>query len=395
MGQLFALSLQIFGASSQSAFISGNTGKCTITHVAANGEPANASCGKSIGARIEDEATKTLSMRAGAINYFFLDYAAKNVTYHITITGAVDYTFYKDATTVLPDSDYTATIENDVTTITYKPAADSVIYLVLQNNGEESVSVSIAIDHDHVIDHRGQCTVKNTTTGKTPTSCKEKQVTNLSVGTALNVVYEAEVLYRYALSSMTAGNEYTIALENAEATWELKDADGATVYSSDDASAPFVPEKTASYYLLVTATAASTGTDEVPATLTVTVHVHTFNKKGECNGENCPLTLNKYVLETDKEYNTYLAVGEHYFHVDMEAGNSYALGFFTEDGEVNTNVTFKLFAGENADVEKTLVDGVFECEEDGTYYFVVTVAVEDTTARDSFIVEVFATEVTE
>ena len=368
-----------------------NTGVCTIAHVAANGEIANVTCGKSIGARIEDEATKTLSMKAGATNYFFLDYAAKGVTYHITITGAVEYAFYKNATTTL--NDYTATTEEDVTSVTYTPTADTTVYLVLTNAGEEPVSVSITIAHEHVIDHRGQCTVKNTTTGKTPTSCRVKDVTNLSVGTALTVVYEAEGFYRYAVS-LTGGNEHTIALENAEATWELKDADGVTVYSSDDASAPFIPEKTATYYLLVTATADSTGTDDAPATLTITVHIHTYNKKGECNGENCPLTLNKLVLEADTEYNNYLAVGEHYFHVAMEAGNTYALGFFTEDGEVNTNVTFKLYSGENADGEMTLVDGLFECDEDATYYFVVTVT-EDTTARDFFIVESFPTEIVE
>ena len=51
---------------------------------------------------------------------------------------------------------------------------------------------------------------------------------------------------------------------------------------------------------------------------------------------------------------------------------------FTADG-----VTFKLYGGENADVEQTLADGVFTCEESGTYYYVVTVE-QDIPANETY-----------
>ena len=102
---------------------------------------------------------------------------------------------------------------------------------------------------------------------------------------------------------------------------------------------------------------------------------------GECNGEDCPVTYRKKVLEADVEYYTYLGTGNYFFHVEMEEGETYKLTFTAE------GVTYTLYGGENADVEMTLTDGAFTCTETGTYYYVVTVS-EDIPAHESYIVEI-------
>ena len=297
------------------------------------------------------------------------------MTYYITITGGVEYALYTADGSEL--SGATAETEDGVTVITYTASADTAIYLVLENTGDTGVASDVTVAHKHSIDHRGLCTVKNTTTGQTPTACTEKQVTNVSADTAVNVTYEADGIYRYAVSLM-AGVEYKVVLANAEATWVLKNADGQTLYSSDDATAPYIPTVTTVYYLVVTATE-DTAVDPA-ATLTIVSHSHSFNNKGECVGADCAETYNKKVLDADVEYEGYLATGNYFFNVELEEGYAYKLTFSAN------GITYKLYGGENADEEMTLTDGVFNCTASGTYYYVVTVS-EDVPAHETYIVE--------
>ncbi len=352
-----------------------NKGECEFTHINNAQEEVVVSCGKTERNPIVDGATKMANIGAGAKSYFYLNYASSGVTYNITITGGVSYTFYKADGTEL--TNLVAMTENGVTTVTYTASADAVIYLVLENTGDTGVASDITVAHVHQIDHRGQCTVKNTTTGQTPTTCVEKQVTNMSVDTPLNVTYVTDGIYRYAVTLM-AGVEYKVVLENADATWVLKNADGTTVYSSDNATDPFIPTVTTAYYLVVTATADTVA--DPAAVLTIVSHTHSFNNKGECVGEDCEETFNKKVLEVDVEYDGYLATGNYFFNVELEAGYTYLLTFTAE------GVTYTLYGGENADTEMTLTDGAFTCAESGTYYYVVTVS-EDIPAHETYMVE--------
>ena len=361
-----------------------NTGACFFEHKNYNNETVTVTCGKTVRTRIEDESTKIVTVKAASKGYYYLNYLSANVTYKIVIEGAIDYSFYKaDGTALTVDA---VTVDN-VTTVTYTPSADSDVYLVLENTGDVGASVSIKVSHEHKIDHRGLCTVKNTTTGKTPSACKEKRNTTAYADTAVVLNYTASGVYYYTVA-MASGVEYTVNFKNADVAWELKDVNGTTLYSSADADDPFIPTTMDTYYLLVTANADSTGTPEDPATLVIASHTHSFNNKGECVGEHCGETFNKKVLEVGETYGGYLAAGKHFFHVTMEAGYTYSIDF-TADG-----ITYVLYGGENADQAMTLVDGAFACTESGTYYFVVTVA-EDVPATETYEVVAELTEVSE
>ncbi len=353
-------------------------GECEFTHGNFQGTQETITCGKVVRERFEDEITKLATVNAGAKGYFFVDYLSANVNYKITITGNVHYSFYNASGAAVVME---GTAVDGVTTINYTPSANTVLYLVLENEGDAAIPVSIAVEHEHTIDHRGQCTVQNTTTGTTASACKVREVTTIYADKAVDVAYTAGTLYRYAVT-LTADTQYKISFANADVTWELKDAAGATLYSSADTDTAeyYIPAAMTSYYLLVTANADSAE----DAVLLVESHMHVFNNKGECEDENCSATLpNRKVLTAGVDYDGYLGAGTHYFHVAMEAGNIYELTF-TADG-----VTYKLYGGENAEVEQTLVEGAFACETSGTYYYVVTVA-EDIPADEFYQVEVTA-----
>ena len=350
-----------------------NKGECAFTHADASGAQAAVTCGKTNRTNIQDENTVDATLQAGAKKYFILDYASANVTYRISFNAALSYSFYKADGSALA---LTATTENGVATVTYSGTSDAAIYLVLENTGDTTVATSITVAHEHVIDHRNQCTVKNTTTGRTPSACSEqREIVTVYENTVKSIVYVAGNVYRYTVP-MNEGVEYRIVLANAEATWELKNSAGDTVYSSASADACYIPASTANCYLVVTATADSTEN----ATLLVKGHTHSFNNKGECTGADCDETLNKKVLEAGETYDGYLAAGTHYFNVEMVAGNVYTLTF-TADG-----ITYVLYGGENADVAKPLVEGAFTCTESGIYYYVVTVT-EDVPAHETYTVE--------
>jgi hypothetical protein len=352
-------------------------GECTFTHSNLQGEQENVTCGKVVRSRFEDEATKLATVNAGAKAYFFVDYLSANVNYKITITGNVLYTFYNASGAAVTMDGVT---ENGVTTINYTPSANTVLYLVLENAGDATVPVSIAVEHAHTIDHRGQCTVQNTTTGMTASACKVREVTTIYADNIVDVDFTAGTLYRFAVT-LTGDVQYKIAFENADVTWELKDAAGATLFTSADTAEYYVPTTMATYYMLVTANADSAE----GATLSFKSHTHVFNNKGECADENCSATLpNRKTLTAGVEYDGFMGAGTHYFQVAMEAGNTYTLTF-TANG-----VTYKLYGGENADVEQTLTEGAFVCETSATYYYVVTVA-EDIIATEVYQVEVSAT----
>ena len=351
-------------------------GECEFTHVNFQGEQETVTCGKVVRVRFEDEATKLATVNAGAKGYFFVDYLSANVSYKFTITGNVLYSFYdaNGAAVVME-----GTTEDGVTTINYTPSANTMLYLVLENEGEATVPVSIAVEHEHTIDHRGQCTVMNTTTATTASACKVREVNTIYTDRTVDLAYTAGKLYRYAIT-LTAGVQYKITFNNADVTWEIKDTAGETVYSSANADEYYIPDTMSAYYLLVTANA---DTAE-EATLIIASHTHVFDNKGECVDANCSETLpNRKLLTAGVEYDGYLGAGTHYFLVDMEAGNTYELTF-SADG-----VTYKLYGGESADVEQTLVDGVFTCETAGTYFYIVTVA-EDIPAHETYQVEVTA-----
>ncbi len=353
-----------------------NKGECTFTHANYEGTQVEVSCGKTNRTRIEDEATKTATILPGEKGHFVLDYASAGVTYHISLAGGLNYTFYKADGTAL--TGLSEIVAENFAIVTYTSAADATIYMVLENTGDTAVTASIAVAHEHIIDHRGQCTVKNTTTGKTPSACAERRTTTIYEGETVNVAYTENGVYRYTIPMM-ADVEYSIVFANAAVTWELKNTDGTTVYSSSSAESPYIPASTANRYLVVTATADSSEN----ATLLVKGHTHSFNNKGECVGVDCDETFNKKILVAGVEYDGYMATGVHYFNVEMEEGNVYELTF-TADG-----VTYKLYSGENADVEVTLTDGAFTCTETATYYYVVTVA-EDIPANETYTVEVTA-----
>lgn len=349
-------------------------GECEFTHANFDGEQKNVTCGKVVRARFEDEATKLATVNAGAKGYFFVDYLSANVNYKITINGNVSYTFYDANGAVVTMEGTTA---EGVTTINYTPSANTMLYLVLENEGEATVPVSIAVEHEHTIDHRGQCTVMNTTTATTASACKVREVNTIYTDRTVDLVYTAGTLYRYAIT-LTADVQYKVTFANADVTWEIKDTAGETVYSSANADEYYIPDAMTNYYLLVTANADTAEN----ATLIVASHTHVFDNKGECEDENCSATLpNRKTLTAGVEYDGYLGAGTHYFLVDMEAGNTYELTF-SADG-----VTYKLYGGENADVEQTLVDGVFTCETAGTYFYIVTVA-EDIPAHETYQIEV-------
>ena len=105
--------------------------------------------------------------------------------------------------------------------------------------------------------------------------------------------------------------------------------------------------------------------------VSVTSHTHNINNKGECDDETCEYKLTDVQKNLDEMVGVtqgQLKAGTYYFAATMEAGKTYTLTF-SVDG-----ITYKLYGGENADVEMTVTDGAFACTESGTYYYVVTVS---------------------
>jgi hypothetical protein len=203
----------------------------------------------------------------------------------------------------------------------------------------------------------------------------------LEVDRTTSVQYVAGQAYYYEVR-FEAGTEYKLNFVNySAATWTIFDAQGNVVADSATDTA-YVADASAYYYVMVKAAQDSTGTPENPTTITLKSHIHSLSNKGVCE---CGYVNSDFIMDLDALAVQgglkvgQIAAGKYFLRATMTAGKSYMLKFNISVGEITI---FKLYGGENADIEKTITDDVFQCEESGVYYYVVEIT-RSTASNDS------------
>ncbi|MBE6629534.1 MAG: hypothetical protein E7624_01630 [Ruminococcaceae bacterium] len=361
-----------------------NKGECFFKHVRneldenGNTVEETVSCGKTNRTRIYDNQSVTQTIVLGKKTYFTMIYAGAGVTYLIDMPTTVDYYLCDASGNVIEP------VVNGANGVTYVKATNAdgtrtqdtyvdvdtqrVIYLVVTTKADatESADITFTVSHVHDINHRGVCTVKDTTQN-TVVGCTVNKRESMVLDTETVVNCTADSVHYYELF-FTMGTEYTVNVDNENVAWALMNANGEKVHASGMTGA-YTATDSGEYYLILTGTAGLT--EETAVTVSVTSHVHTINNKGECADETCDLKLTEFQKNLDEMVGVttgQLKAGTHYFKATMEAGKTYALSFSAN------GITYKLYGGENADVEMTVTDGAFACTESGTYYYVVVVA---------------------
>ena len=376
------VSLQIrIDASHGEDCVYNNKGECEFVHADINGNDALVSCGKTAREQLLDSVYTSFYLKQGEKKYFYFNYAGAGVSYNIELTDGVRYILC-DA-----DGDEIRLGENADELISYLPGVsadgktndiyrdedtDRILYVVVE--AEEAKEVTLRVSHVHVIDYRGVCSVKDTTTNE---SCSVRKGKMLSVDTAENVTFVAGEKYYYEVL-INAAAEYRVILgAGVQATWTLMDTEGNVVFTSEQQGA-YIPEFDGYYYLVMTATADSVADDVLmPATVTVSAHKHAWNNMGACS---CGAQKEGYIIDLDALAEVgglragQLTVGVYYLKATMTAGKSYTLKA--------SKATYKLYGGADATVEMTVTNDTFVCVESGVYYYVLTVA-QTTTANDS------------
>ncbi len=367
-----------------------NKGECEFQHINSAGQMETVSCGNTSRTLLYDGTAQNVLMQAGQKYHFYFNYAGAGVSYLISLpVSGVNYTLYDaDGNEIQVGVNYEQLIAylpgvdaNDDTRtadLYLDEDTDSILYLVVESTADEAQTVSISISHVHEIDHTGVCAVRDTTRNQNCSVYLRKQ---LEADRTTSVEYVAGELYYYELR-LQKGAEYKVIFANYEdAVWAIYNAEGELLADSEQGDV-FVCEADAYYYLVVAATQDSTGTSEAPTTITVQSHTHTLNNKGECS---CGYANSAFIIDLDELAVQgglkvgRLAAGKYYLRATMVAGKTYTLKFSISVGEVKS---FQLYGGANADVEKTMTNGVFACEESGVYYYIVEIT-RSTAATDS------------
>ena len=363
-----------------------NKGECEFIHTNIKGEPQTVSCGKTARKQLLDGKNENFFVEAGKKEYFYFNYAGAGISYKIELPVGVRYMLCDADGNVIKlgvnaeellsytqgvsaDGKTTADIYTDTDT-------DRILYIVVE--ADAATEGVLRVSHVHEINHRGMCTVKDTTQNA---SCSVRNGKMISVDTAEKVTFVAGGTYYYEVS-LKANSEYRVMLGTGiQATWKLVDAEGNLVRTSEDEGA-YVPALSGYYYLVVTATADSVADDAMkPATLTVSEHTHKWSNKGACAcGEQKP----GFVIDLDELAKAgglrvgQLKAGTYHLKATMTAGKSYTLKASVSLG----SATYVLYGGADATTEMTVTNDTFACTESGVYYYVLTVT-QTTAAFDT------------
>jgi hypothetical protein len=277
------------------------------------------------------------------------------VTYAFNFPEGVSWKLYND-NPVEAEADLEALIDRE--NATFRSEVETKLYILLENEGEEEITVQISGEHLHELAYNGACTVEGCQTSPTATTIRADE--------AQEVTYVAGGVYYYKVN-LAAGLRYTMTLANATGTVQLFTADGEEITLTDNA---FECATSGDYYVVVVADAASTGTQDLPATITVVSHTHTFDNKGVCTagdpvcGHNVCVDMTPAINRGDLVAEIPYA-GSFYASITLEAGYTYTFSF------ASNKITYMLFAADG-ETACELVDGEFACETAGTYYLVIT-----------------------
>ncbi len=297
------------------------------------GECQVAGCEYSVAANLDNDGKAQLFVENGSAHSFALT-MVKDATYVIKFAkNNVTYTLYdaNGAVCEAPLGVYTA-------------AENGTYYLYVV--GKKPGNTELTVSHIHKANFKGECSVCCAT--------GENIARQIVVEEPACESYAKDNFYYYNVA-LNEGVSYTLSCIGGMA--KLYKADGAEVTLKKGV---FECTETGTYYIVVEAI------HDGEAKLTVN-HVHSFNYKGTCTVGDCE----HEVLVALKNVFAYMApkavvAGDMlYFSINLTAGNSYS---------INTNRyfgTFKLY--DEAGVEISLANDVFECQVDGTYYLAIAV----------------------